>query len=98
VFECPDYASTGACPNKGCRLPHIDRASKLRIPGSNDAALGGSRELSSSRSSSDRTRSSTPAGQHNDGAHEAVMEELIPLGSEHSKDHTLSQQDDFVHL
>ena len=30
VFECPDYASTGSCNNKKCRLPHVDRAGQLR--------------------------------------------------------------------
>ena len=30
VFECPDYAGTGSCNNKKCRLPHVDRAGQLR--------------------------------------------------------------------
>jgi len=30
VFECPDFANTGHCPNKGCRLPHVERAGQLR--------------------------------------------------------------------
>jgi hypothetical protein len=29
-FECPEYASKGACGNSRCRLPHIDRAGQLR--------------------------------------------------------------------
>ncbi|KAI9848632.1 MAG: hypothetical protein M1838_000471 [Thelocarpon superellum] len=30
VHECPDYANTGTCHNKKCRLPHIDRAGQIR--------------------------------------------------------------------
>lgn len=26
VRECPDFAATGTCPTKGCRLPHVIRA------------------------------------------------------------------------
>jgi hypothetical protein len=30
IIECPDYANTGNCSNKKCRLPHVDRAGQLR--------------------------------------------------------------------
>lgn len=30
VYECPDYANTGHCPNSTCRLPHVERARQLR--------------------------------------------------------------------
>ena len=30
VFECPDFSNTGRCKNKGCKLPHRERASVLR--------------------------------------------------------------------
>ncbi|KAI1142162.1 hypothetical protein F5Y05DRAFT_402135 [Hypoxylon sp. FL0543] len=30
VFECPDFSNTGVCRNKGCKRPHIERASVLR--------------------------------------------------------------------
>ena len=30
VVECPDYASTGNCRKKNCRLPHVDRAGQVR--------------------------------------------------------------------
>lgn len=29
-FECPDFSNTGVCNNKGCKLPHRERASVLR--------------------------------------------------------------------
>ncbi|GIC92726.1 CCCH zinc finger protein [Aspergillus udagawae] len=30
VHECPDYAATGVCNKKRCRLPHVDRAGQIR--------------------------------------------------------------------
>ncbi|KAL2870079.1 CCCH zinc finger protein [Aspergillus lucknowensis] len=30
VHECPDYANTGVCGKKSCRLPHVDRAGQIR--------------------------------------------------------------------
>ena len=30
MIECPDYASTGDCRSKTCRLPHVDRAAQIR--------------------------------------------------------------------
>lgn len=30
VHECPDYASSGVCNKKRCRLPHVDRAGQIR--------------------------------------------------------------------
>lgn len=30
AFECPDFSNTGVCKNKGCKLPHRERASSLR--------------------------------------------------------------------
>ena len=30
VRECPDFAETGECPNKFCKLPHVIRANRAR--------------------------------------------------------------------
>lgn len=30
VHECPDYANTGTCNRKRCKLPHVDRAGQIR--------------------------------------------------------------------
>ena len=35
VHECPDYANNGACHNKQCRLPHVDRAGQIRKQAAN---------------------------------------------------------------
>jgi hypothetical protein len=34
VRECPDFAESGACPNKFCKLPHVIRANRARKPAS----------------------------------------------------------------
>ncbi|OTA97314.1 hypothetical protein M434DRAFT_392031 [Hypoxylon sp. CO27-5] len=33
VFECPDFSNTGVCNIKGCKRPHVERASVLRKAG-----------------------------------------------------------------
>ncbi|KAK2758738.1 hypothetical protein FQN54_003428 [Arachnomyces sp. PD_36] len=38
VHECPDYANTGICGNKKCKLPHVDRAGQIRKYAANKAA------------------------------------------------------------
>lgn len=30
VRECPDFAESGECPNKRCKLPHVIRANRAR--------------------------------------------------------------------
>jgi hypothetical protein len=32
VRECPDFAESGVCPNKFCKLPHVIRANRTRKP------------------------------------------------------------------
>jgi hypothetical protein len=34
VRECPDFAESGECPNKFCKLPHVIRANRARKPAS----------------------------------------------------------------
>ncbi|KAI0151757.1 hypothetical protein GGR57DRAFT_492783 [Xylariaceae sp. FL1272] len=31
VYECPDFGNTGRCKVKGCKRPHIERASIMRL-------------------------------------------------------------------
>ncbi|KAI0900019.1 hypothetical protein F4806DRAFT_454801 [Annulohypoxylon nitens] len=46
VFECPEFSNTGICKNKGCKRPHIERASVLRKK-SNRLSAGDLEDLSS---------------------------------------------------
>jgi hypothetical protein len=32
IRECPDFAERGTCTTKGCKLPHVIRANRNRIP------------------------------------------------------------------
>ena len=85
VFECPDYASSGKCPNKHCRLPHIDRAGALR-----QAASGEARSSSGSRSGSPLENTDTAM------SNPSIEEAMIPLGTSQPSDRQLSSQEDFV--
>ncbi|KAI5926123.1 hypothetical protein F4810DRAFT_655404 [Camillea tinctor] len=40
VFECPDFSNTGVCKLKGCKRPHIERASVLRKAGNRESPEG----------------------------------------------------------
>lgn len=50
VHECPDYANTGVCQKKNCRLPHVDRAGQIRKNAApkEDASDGGEESDASS--------------------------------------------------
>jgi hypothetical protein len=37
IRECPDFAETGKCDRKGCRLPHVIRANRNRKPATTTA-------------------------------------------------------------
>ncbi|KAI0289611.1 hypothetical protein BC826DRAFT_970906 [Russula brevipes] len=39
VRECPDFAESGECPNKFCKLPHVIRANRARKPTSTPAPV-----------------------------------------------------------
>lgn len=46
TFECPDFSNTGVCNNKGCKLPHRERASVLRkVAGGRDPTKGEDEEM-----------------------------------------------------
>lgn len=40
VYECPDFSNTGVCKVKGCKRPHIERASVLRRAGNRSSPEG----------------------------------------------------------
>ena len=44
AFECPDFSNTGVCKNKGCKLPHRERASMLRTRGLGSGSGGGAED------------------------------------------------------
>ncbi|CAE7151353.1 unnamed protein product [Rhizoctonia solani] len=44
VRECPDFAERGVCGTKGCKLPHVIRASRGKMEAAKVAALAKAEE------------------------------------------------------
>lgn len=88
VNECPDYANTGVCRNKKCRLPHVDTAGNLRKAAALKA--GKAEEDQSSDLSSEEE---DYEGIDSDDVDSDGMEDIV-MG--HDDGHELSQQQDFV--
>ena len=38
--ECPDYSNSGTCKIRHCKLPHIDRAGRMRKLAANQTGTG----------------------------------------------------------
>jgi len=85
VFECPDYANTGVCRNKKCRLPHVDRAGNLR-------RLAATQNATSDNESPDLS-SDEEDYEEIDG--DDVDEDEIMIGSD-EYEHDLTQQRDYI--
>ncbi len=102
VYECPDYANTGACHNKKCRLPHVDRAGQIRkIVANKLGDSDGSRYRDGEQDNSSDISSEEEDGYDaidsedvdSDGLEDEPMH--IPIGAD---THEISQQQDFVHF
>ena len=88
MHECPDYANKGLCRNRRCRLPHVDRAGKLRKAAAaknSDADDGAENALSDLESDEEIIESE-------DVDSDDLEEYIIPKDDKHE----LSQQMDFV--
>ena len=90
VHECPDYANTGICRNKKCRLPHVDRAGQLRKQA---AQLNNRSGEDYNDISSDDATSET--GDSDDVDSEGLEEEPILLNGNVGPSQ-ISQNEDFV--
>ena len=99
VFECPDYANTGTCRNKKCRLLHVDRAGQLRRAATATAT-------GQSTPSAEDDESSDPSSEEDydeidsedidsDGLSD---DDIYMAGTDGPVDHALSQQHDFIQL
>jgi len=102
VYECPDYANTGACRNRKCRLPHVDRAGQIRkmvankLETPNDSRRGSGQEDDSSDLSSEE-EDGYDAIDSDDVDSDGLVDEPMDIRME-TDNHELSQQQDFVHL
>ncbi|KAG9764392.1 hypothetical protein KCU73_g990, partial [Aureobasidium melanogenum] len=90
VFECPDYANTGVCRNKKCRLPHVDTAGNMRKAKSAEAKMDDAEtsDLSSDEESYDEI-------DYDDVDSDNFSDNEV-MGGTDERDHELSQQQDYV--
>ncbi|KAI0888634.1 uncharacterized protein GGS22DRAFT_152022 [Annulohypoxylon maeteangense] len=84
VFECPEFSNTGTCKNKGCKRPHIERASVLRKK-NNQLSSGDLEDLSSD---------DEDAAADSDDIDSVVVEEFIK--KEDDDDLDFAQQKDYI--
>lgn len=95
VFECPDYANTGSCPNTKCHLPHVDRARQLRkaagLQNAPTSAANGSSNSNSQKGEGEALGEDVDSDDQEDSP---VLAPAVP----HSPSNvtSFSQQDDFV--
>ncbi|KAI9751641.1 MAG: hypothetical protein M1835_001194 [Candelina submexicana] len=98
VHECPNYANTGICHEKKCRLPHIDRAGQIRKTTANMTPKDDKREASvteedesSDLSSEEEDHDESGSDVDSDG-----MEEELMQGLENTDKEDLAQQQDYI--
>lgn len=97
VNECPDYANTGACRNKDCRLPHVDSVANKRRAEANKSAArqdspGGGND-SSDLSSDEEDYQEIDS---DDVDSDDMDEEDVLMSGAGEQSHELTQQQDFV--
>lgn len=100
VHECPNYANTGMCRDKKCRLPHVDRAGQIRRNAANLEPNGDkgeptaiNEEESSDVSSEEEDYDETGSDVDSDGMDE---EPVQVLGYTDKQD--LAHQRDYIRL
>lgn len=97
VHECPDYANTGVCNKKRCRLPHVDRAGQIR----KNAAVKAEGTTAANEQDGDESDASSEEEENE----EIDSDDVDSDGSDGESEFIegvdtseLSQQQDFVHF
>lgn len=96
VHECPDYANTGVCQKKRCKLPHVDRAGQIRktaAVAANKAEVG-ERDDDSDMSSEDDDYDAIDSDDVDSDEFDDMPQEMI----EGVDSGEVSQQQDFIRL
>ncbi len=100
VVECPDYANTGVCNNKKCRLPHVDRAGQLRkmmAAGSDKTADDTKEGMPTSKGpEEDDVSSGADEADSDDIDSEGLAEEILGHGDEDPTE--IAGQQDYIHF
>ena len=101
VYECPDYANTGTCRNRKCRLPHVDRAGQIRKHSANIIGKTEKPESESPGQDDDSDLSSVVEDYDeidSDDVDSDGLEEDLTLQPEDADAHALSRQHDYMKL
>ncbi|PYH41219.1 CCCH zinc finger protein [Aspergillus saccharolyticus JOP 1030-1] len=93
VHECPDYANTGVCHKKNCRLPHVDRAGQMK--NAVTKTVGEDDDAESDASSDDEEYDEIDSDDVDSDDLDEDESELIAAGSDVGD---LARQQDFVPL
>ena len=96
VFECPDYAENGVCHDRKCRLPHVDRAGRLRMQAGGDTSHN---ENSGDIKPDDpmEVEPDSPPADADDVSSDDLDDEHV-LGARDTRSPDLSAQRDFIHF
>lgn len=99
VHECPNYANTGACRDKNCRLPHVDRAGQIRKRATNatDDYNNTGSTVESAESENDLASDEEDVGSttSDDIDSDDLEEEMLDMSADQQA-YALSQQQDYV--
>lgn len=90
MHECPDYANTGACHKKRCKLPHVDRAGQMKAVQASKAHREDESDASSEEEDYDEIDSDDVDSDEFDDT-PAELIEGVDSGE-------MSQQHDFIRL
>ena len=103
IHECPDWSNTGACHNKRCTLPHVDRAGQIRkhavIANIPDAPISITEHTSRGETDSDLSSDEEEYDEiDSDDVDSDGLDNDVILGPENGDTDLVRQQDDFVHF
>ncbi|KZF23854.1 CCCH zinc finger protein [Xylona heveae TC161] len=100
VHECPDYANTGSCRNKKCRLPHIDRAGQIRKATAKSAEAADGKHSSSDEESDLSSEEEDYDEIDSDDVDSDTFEEedLTQYATGQPDNADVSRQKDFIHF
>ena len=89
MHECPDYANSGVCNKKRCKLPHVDRAGQIRKAA---AAAASKAEAGMEESDESSEEEDYDAIDSDDIDSDEFEEEMVGGGDSGE----MSQQQDFI--
>ncbi|KAI9858552.1 MAG: hypothetical protein M1824_004288 [Vezdaea acicularis] len=93
VHECPDYANTGSCRNQKCRLPHVDRAGRLRQKNAQQGADPANRRPVESESDISSEEEDYEEIDSEDVDSDGLTDEPLLAGREPNNDDIFDQRD-----